>query len=200
MIMTDPFKEIFSADLAVQKKEDPEKPYAQILKPYIFQPEDFRYEELYLAEYGFNPNVGWKLHLNVKPENIIAVSNYLKNINIPHKMLSGGEVEVGKIFTICTGSRIYTLEVIKMIEKDILPLLEEPHQDIGEPLLGNKIVGRFVGDRRNFQQYGPNGISRLEGDLGPQYLVFQHTNLDAAIDLAWKLYGEYFGGLITPIE
>lgn len=74
----------------------PENPYSKMDEKVAYE----KYNKI-LPEYGNwkaenikigdfkNPNIGWKMHLNVTPENVVEVSTYLRKEGYCHKYLSG---------------------------------------------------------------------------------------------------------------
>jgi hypothetical protein len=68
-------------------------------------------------------NIGWKIHLNVCPENTKAVSEYLISQEYYHKYFGGGEIEDGKIFTVYIGSYLLTEKLAREIYHDIYWIL-----------------------------------------------------------------------------
>ncbi len=149
-----------------------------------------------------SPDEGYKIHLNVKPENVIAVSQFLKSHDYMHKYLSGGEVEDGKVFTVYTGSKTQTERIVREISDGVGNFLEAPLAR-GELPFAPNIVGRFVGTRQYFHQYGYDGITLLEFDAGQ--VLYKTTDKDEFIKQAvaraktrlTEIYGDYYGGGIT---
>ena len=72
-------------------------PYQAYLDAYIHAGDDTAEEKKW--DFEKDPNIGWKLHLNVSPKHVVHVSQYLKAQGYNHKFLSGGDPENGKIFT-----------------------------------------------------------------------------------------------------
>ena len=109
-----------------------------------------------------NPNLGWKLHLNVSPKNVIEVSRYLVENGYDHKYLSGGEHDDGKIFTIYIGSRQKTEELASKLSNDLRPHLAKPvhHNEIE---FATGVIGRFCAAFRGgeFRKYGTSGMDTL---------------------------------------
>lgn len=108
-----------------------------------------------------NPNLGWKFHLNVIPENVIAVSEYLKESQFNHKYFSGGELEDGKVFTLYIGSHDLAKKLAKELSRDLQGKLARPnnHHEIE---FASGVIGRFRGDKKYFTSYGPYGFSLRE--------------------------------------
>lgn len=113
-----------------------------------------------------NPNLGWKVHLNVTPEHVKEVSAYLKDNGYNHKYFSGGELENGKVFTVYIGSFKLVNELSKLISQDIGALLARPKAS-DEVEFAPGVVGRFVAlatqassnNIPEFNQYGTCGYS-----------------------------------------
>lgn len=140
-----------------------------------------------------SPRAGWKFHLNVKPENVINVSEFLKNSNFHHKYLSGGEIDSGKIFTVYTGSKQITEKSVKEIWDNIGKLLEKPKAQ-GEAAFAPNIVGRFEGDDNYFRNKRcKNGISihKARDSWG---LAISDEDLEYSKNMMTRIYGDYFGG------
>jgi hypothetical protein len=155
-----------------------------------------------------DPNIGWKIHLNVKPENAKEVARYLKQNGYVHKYLSGGEIENGKIFTIYIGSLNLVQKLSKTLSQDLEYLLTKP-KDKGEIEFEAGIIGRFVVESgTEFHKYGSVGFSLLKEDwdkitnlrfqnLIPEELKKERIKLikNAEIKAFLKLrkqYGDYF--------
>ena len=164
------------------------KQYTDVLEEYIFHgsPEKSQF-------FNDDPNCGYKVHLNVLPANVIAVSNFLKNHEFHHKYLHGGEIEDGKIFTVYLGSKAATERYVREIYEGVGDLLEHS-KAYGEVEYAPRIVGRFVGGKKYFRQYGREGISLLY-DLPSEHPL---NTPERAREKALEEYGEYFGGGITP--
>ncbi len=183
------------------------------------------YEELkgdfYLAKredgsLKIDVNTGWKCHLDVSPENCVAVSNWLLANGYIHKFLSGGEPEDGKVFTVYLGSNASAKVAIKDISDNITFLLSENRkvaaaktsQPSGEIRLAPKIYGRFRSNNLvKYHAYGSDGVVYLEQD---SYLSNARTTKDSQGNMALaeqrtkaankakmellKDYGDYYGG------
>jgi hypothetical protein len=111
-----------------------------------------------------NCNIGWKLHINVQPENVRAVSAYLKANGYRHKFLHGGEVADGKIFTIYIGDYNLVRSLSNRISTDLRSCLCKPTVK-NEIELAPGVVGRFVGPRHiknEFHSYGSAGFSWMK--------------------------------------
>lgn len=93
-------------------------------------------------------NGGWKLHLDVSPENQSAVDEWLaSNHSGAYKLGAGGDANGGEAFTVYVGGRAETDDLVRRIESEIGDLLNEHpaknserHKDT---MLGNKVAGRY---------------------------------------------------------
>ncbi len=121
------------------------------------------------------PNVGWKVHLNVSPKNALEVAKYLTNNGYYHKFLKGGEPGDGKIFTIYLGSRAMADKWAHQISQDLKEKLQKP-LDTSEVELARGVVGRFAiraGDMENkYTGYGTCGMPFIKQDA----LAFMRSN------------------------
>ncbi len=178
-------------------------PYLAIMPEYHHLNPDWKF-------WDNNPNIGWKFHLDVPPENVIPVSEFLKIHNgkgFRHKYLNGSAVEQGKVFTIYTGSKIDTEKAVKEIYDHLNPLIQNPRVDPsvinGETEFAPKIYGRFVGAKKDgFQEYGHDGISFLQGDSGQIVRGVKTPDqcVKEAKTKAHTIYGNYYGDHIAPYE
>lgn len=115
--------------------------------------------------------IGHKVHLNVSPDNVRRVSQYLIDHRYAHKFLSGGEAEDGTIFTIYFGSRLKAMQWSSKLASELHQYLQSPIRR-DELEYAPNISGRFVGSRKDYSQYpcartrGISSISDLiKGDL-----------------------------------
>lgn len=135
--------------------------------------------------------IGWKIHLNVAPENVLVVSTFLKDHGYTHKFISNADIEAGKIFTIYFGSKALTERDIPEIYNNLGHLLEEPRAP-GEILVAPRIVARFETYHHPVYIAG----SCLHGI--PLMRYYDEENLEAsyvaARDRLQQDYGDYFGG------
>ena len=132
-------------------------------------------------------NVGWKLHLNVTPENSHFVSRWLKIHNFSHKFLSGGDIDDGKIFTVYIGSYDLCTKMSQKIFDGLNLYLCKPAAN-DEIELRPGIVGRFANiNKKDFHQYGSCGFSELQG----QFLNQNEKTLLSFRDLH-NQFGDYF--------
>jgi hypothetical protein len=132
-------------------------------------------------------NKGCKLHLNISPENTLLVSRWLKINNFAHKLLSGGDIENGKIFTVYIGSYDLCTKMSSKIFNALNQYLCKPADD-REIEFESGIIGRFVDDSKDFEQYGTCGFS-LKSDT-------KNMNEDQRALLSFRelktKYGDYF--------
>ena len=154
-----------------------------------------------------NPNTGWKVHLNVKPENVTAVSEYLKKEGYAHKYLYGGVGSEGKAFTLYIGSFALTHKLAREISSTLGELLAQPtaHDEVE---LAQGIAGRFTAitpssseEAPVFTQYGVYGMSARKEKLLSMgnwtKIVTQESKKELATDAYNALtekYGTYFTG------
>lgn len=151
-------------------------------------------------------NVGWKFHLNCEPGSCKNISKFLADNDYYYKYLSGGGPEDGKIFTVYIGSHELAEKLAKEISDGVLAELSKP-VDHSEIEFAPGVIGRFVGPRNEFHQYGTSGFS-----LGlyeyKQLLYVGHDKPEEEGSLAIKkitsglearsfarlkeLYGDYF--------
>jgi len=149
---------------------------------------------------------GNKLHLNIEPKDVVAVSKYLKQERFWHKYLSGGEIEDGKIFTIYVGSAVLTKKLAQKISQDLKLYLRKPVEK-GEVEYAPNVIGRFSGSRKNYEQYGAGlrGVSILRSwgeRIGPWTPQDEKRRLlplafDATYNAMADEYGEYFYGKVS---
>jgi len=141
---------------------------SQLLQEYSSHLKEYKHPDYEKERADFNhpnnpnqdPNIGWKCHINVAPTHVVEVAKFLQDSGYCHKYLSGGEIEDGKTFTIYLGSKHTTEEQIPQIFTTIGHLID-PALDQTEVEFAPRIVGRFVGPRTEFAQYGDRGISYL---------------------------------------
>lgn len=181
--------------------------YTKALAPYAAQGSRTEFN-------SHNPNLGWKIHLNVPVANVAAVSDHLRSKNYFHKFLLGGELEHGKVFTVYLGSAEFAQEEARRISGDIGELFSQP-VDTLEAEFAPGVVARFVdptvrGDRglgvrpplgQNFLQYGSAGIVydemfnpyrlSLPGKSREQLIAMAEEHAFAALE---ALHGAYFTG------
>lgn len=202
----------------------PENEYSLVLKQDNSQGKAIEVTNLYhscLGEYAQKgPNAklgssnsyndGWKLHLSVLPENAHSVSEYLKTQGYPHKFLSGGDIDDGKIFTIYLGDYTFTKTEAEKIAIGLQGKLCKP-VDHKEVEFGPGVVGRFRAEDPDFDSYGGAGVSYINTKkvpVGGRPCGYQH-NIEASLneedlqkfrdelqkksfELLFKKYGDYF--------
>ena len=147
--------------------------------------------------------------MNVSPENVVEVSEFLKANDLDHKFLSGSEPSAGKVFTVYLGSKEATERHVRRIYDGIGQSLEE--QDItGQAMFAPKISGRFVGKKMDVMtKVAVDGVT-IPRELGDPYVRFFRKKDLAEEDRKYihdigerarrkllELYGDYFGGEIT---
>lgn len=108
------------------------------------------------CDFFYEPNIGWKLHLNVSIENVGTVSKFLKERDYFFKYLSGWDGDE-KTFTIYTGSFKKTKEVWKELVY-IEEYLKAPAKSCEREIeVSPWVVGRFCVatnyDSSNFMRY-----------------------------------------------
>lgn len=144
-------------------------------------------------------NTGWKLHLNVLPQNVREVSEFLIHKMYWHKYLFGGEADMGKIFTIYVGSRAKTEEVALHLTKELRAFLARPI-DHNEIEFTEGVIGRFCVNRSEFKKYGTAGMDTLRSAFGSAIEALKYSPEKwKQIELATyrrikELFGEYFTG------
>lgn len=160
-----------------------------------------------------------KLHLNVLPENVVLVSNYLKTNGIEHKYFSGGELGDGKVFTIYCGSITMAAKVAGMIARDLNGKLCHPSAN-SEIEYAPNVSGRFDIIHQGFGRYpvvGTRGVNSLENDKrrslhflmghrdeieriinSPEYKEFSAAAFDRSLAIIIARYGDYFHGSQEP--
>jgi hypothetical protein len=132
-------------------------------------------------------NVGWKFHINVSPDNCLMVSSWLKDNNYCHKLLHGGEIEDGKIFTVYIGSYELSKKLAKEVSQGVGKFISKP-VDITEIEFEEGIIGRFDYGYNHGKAYGTCGFS-----LNPDYksLPRREQELKSYRELKSK-FGNYF--------
>lgn len=147
-----------------------------------------------------NPNVGWKLHLNVEPENVQAVADFLKSNAYHHKYLSGGDP--GDTFTIYIGSYKLASKSAAEISAAVEGRLCKPTSDGSEIEMARGVAGRFRGStKQGFHQYGYSGLTLFKDFMTTT--PYQDKTSEAyksrlalekrrAFRGLIKLYGDYF--------
>lgn len=171
--------------------------------------EDYSYTNAQKDKYDFkDPNIGYKLHLNVTPENANAVSEYLVTNGYFHKYLSPNPlssqdiVQQGKIFTIYIGSKDLTQKLSQTISKDLHSYLCKPIDKRSIEIAPN-VAARFVAANNphltGYPSAGVRGIPVLRFyngiELhGPVPRETQEKALTESYQAAEKMFGAYFTG------
>lgn len=200
----EPFKQsaldtYFGVDPKTSKKneqkrkelEELEKPYYKAMSGYGHKSQEGRWEF-----FNDDPNQGYKFHLNVAPDSVHAVAEELKDLDVVHKYLRGGEVEDGKVFTVYSGSKKQTERIVRQVYERISRFLKIPVEGTGEVPFAPNIVGRFRGNTDEFRQYGDLGVSFLKHDEGDN----PQESYDRADKRLREIYGDYYGGGITYFD
>jgi hypothetical protein len=144
-------------------------------------------------------DTGWKIHLNVVPENVKAVSEYLKQNHYNHKFLSGGEPDDGKVFTIYFGAKSVMDQWVHQLSSDLGEKLALPGA-YDEVEVARGVVARFTVDDREtrgggeFRPYGAYGLSFLRDTKMPWKVSRDERIADAkrTYERLKDLYGSYF--------
>lgn len=184
---------------------NPQALYARILRPYILDLKDINPTH---ADYGLwnRSDIGHKLHLNVRPEDVHYVSAYLQEMRINHKYLSGGDVRQGKIFTLYPGSKRMADQLARELSADLNDLLCRPvcREEIE---YASNVVGRFTERGLRFHKDGEGvlrGLPLLFSDLDTleEGRVGIDTNdprwkrqaFERSFSVLAETYGPYFYG------
>ncbi len=110
-------------------------------------------------------HMGHKIHLNVGPQFVGQVSEYLRDEGFHHKFLRGGAVEDGKMFTVYFGAKDLADYWAPHISEQLRIYLARPSNNLSDEVeYAPNIIGRFVGGRDRFHQYGMviRGLSILD--------------------------------------
>ena len=174
--------------MAIEGNSETIRQYSIELKPYDDNGLDIKHDYP-------DPNMGWKIHLNVAPSNVKNVSTFLLDNGYSHKYLKAN-VDAGKIFTVYTGSKTLTEQLVKEIYKGVGGFLEDPKttQDI---LVAPRIAARFVAGNSHLFQGGPaySGGSIRGIPIRKMYETEDSEELyQASKALALQVFGDYFGG------
>lgn len=173
-------------------------PYHAVMRDYYEKGED-----KWKSWEGAPPFGEYKCHLNVTPENVLTVSDFLKTRGYHHKYLHGGEVESGKIFTVYVGGKDQAEQIIREIEDGVGSFLGEPNSGTltYEARYAPHVCGRFTTKLDGFVGYfAQNGIPIHQDkrkslfDVGKRTTVYEPDALDDARKRLTEKYGEYFGG------
>lgn len=173
-------------------------PYLEKMQPYQY-PSTRRDVLFWKHKHDIiDPNIGWKCHLNIAPEDVCQVSSVLKKLDLEHKYLFADVLD-GKIFTVYLGSKRTVETVMPLLYENLKSYLLEPKAP-GEILLAPRIVGRFSGSKVLFAtKISFRGITLLSEDIPT--ISNQPQALAAWRRADQKLrdqYGDYYGGLIRP--
>jgi len=149
---------------------------------------------------------GWKLHLNPVPGSEQAISDYLTEKGIPHKVGQNSD-QVGKGMTVYIGAK----DAANALANDLNSRFNDSLKDAeGEVLyddtpLAGKVWGRFdIGKKdADFHQYGKEGIPFLAEDMGQLNYAKDRTGAsdearNRADAILKRRYGAFYTG--TPVE
>ncbi|MEK7564450.1 MAG: hypothetical protein AAB510_02690 [Patescibacteria group bacterium] len=208
-------KKVSEAAQSTDALREVEKVYVDALPEYEHIKEAFRFamENKKEAKCNFllnNTNAGWKAHLNISPENVVQVANYLKNNEYAHKYLTGGEGGGGKAFTVYFGSKGMMDKWSEKLGNDLRNVLCKPAVT-EEAEVAPGVVARFtsmgpdgksVDDPQDaFLQYGMYGLSArrefVKNAGGWKNISTPEEKLKLALDSykhLSRLYGSYFHG------
>lgn len=188
-----------------------EEKYTEKITAYEYTQESAEYAKQHpeTAKFNFpfynnNANVGWKIHLNVAPENAPQVAEYLKREGYYHKFLTGGEGSSGKAFTVYFGAKSMMDKWSPLISKDLGNLLCKPMVN-DEVEVSPGAVARFTSSPTahggEFFQYGAYGLAARQKFLEEQKIKLYESNPDElkrvakdAYERLSGLYGSYFHG------
>lgn len=117
---------------------------------------------------GWNPNFGWKFHLDVVPNRNYpatkAISDFLLDLNVAHKIAAGGEN--GKGMTVYVGSYDDTCKLAHIMQERFGSSIFKPPfyaDQVGqEHAFETKIYGRFCIGKYGLYPQDGLGISPLE--------------------------------------
>ncbi len=204
-----------SSKSLLENQATDEAEYARVLPEYSYHEEAAEYAHAYPQEAKYNfavsPYIGWKVHLDVTPKNVQAVSEYLKKNGYSHKYLFGGVGTEGKAFTIYFGAKPMMDKWGQALSKDLAGLLCKPKSS-DETEIAAGIVGRFVDEPQGrtkesqiaeFSKYGWYGMpiriqyvrdkNHGKMDFASPLLNRKEAAIDAYERLS-ELYGSYFHG------
>ena len=139
--------------------------------------------------------LGWRLYLNVAPDQVVRVSDYLRDRKWFHEYLYGDSVvpageliRDGRIFTVYTGSYSSTQKIANEISEHLGISLSKPKAPHAIEF-ARGVVGSFYGwgqPQGPFLSYGENGISYLK------QLPQNEAPWEASFVALSKMYGSYF--------
>lgn len=150
-----------------------------------------------------NPRIGWKIHLNVSPENALKVIKFLIENDLEHKYLSGADLNDGKIFTVYLGPKSNLLTWATTLNKELGSMLLPVKSQSDIPILNN-ITGRFVGEKSIYNTKSSlRGITLLEEwksmlDQVNDKQELQKRGFEATDADLLRRYGKYYGGNDFP--
>ncbi len=147
------------------------------------------------------PNVGHKLHINVAPESVQQVSEYLKREQYHHKFFKGGDLADGKVFTIYIGSFQLAYKYSQEISTALSDQLCRP-VDVTETEYAPNVIGRFSPHSTlGLARYGSQsnrGIPMTKEAAMQQLYALSQTDAEANFSRAYNMianeYGPYFHG------
>jgi len=154
------------------------------------------YSEMHMTEriYKFSDitklDLGWKLHLNVSPENVDPVLEFLADNGFVYKYLHGGLPKDGKVFTVYCGSNYYANLCANLISVNVGQFLDYPAA-VGEVEFAPGIVGRFVGSPYSYASIScRDGMSLLKNPTLTYITDIVETTYDSLV----ARYGSFFTG------
>jgi len=138
---------------------------------------------------GWDPNNGWKFHLDVVPNRnhpvTKSVSDFLLDLNVNHKIAAGGEN--GKGMTVYVGSYDDVNKLAEVIQerfgKDIYEPPAYTDQAREEYAFQPTVYGRFVPGRNGDYPWGVNGIGLVHNTYEYESGVKFRKSLEKAIEL-----------------
>ena len=104
-----------------------------------------RAKELKLND-ELDTDIGWKFHVNIKPEHVVVVDTYLKDAGFNFKFLHWGDIEDWKIFTIYIGSYALMKQLAEVLHRNIWKYLCKPQQSCTDIEFAQWVVWRFARD------------------------------------------------------
>lgn len=140
------------------------------------------------SEKGWDPNNGWKFHLDVVPNRnhpvTKAVSEFLLDLNVNHKIAAGGVG--GKGMTVYVGSYDDVNQLAEVIQERFGKDIYEPPvytaQRKQEYAFQPTVYGRFVPGRNGDYPRGLKGVGLVYADYYDAGVTFP-TSLEKAIEL-----------------
>jgi hypothetical protein len=154
--------------------EDKALPFERALAPYS-----------YGAPFeGLSPAVHHKTHLNVRPENVRLVAECLRDWQLNHKYLSGGDFTRGKVFTLYFSSFTRAAQISARLSSELDGLLEAPC-DPTEIDYAPNVSGRFTSNI--FDSYPTLGVRGLP-NVGKEMFKLDRPRLDLLDDAEKKVF------------